>query len=366
MKPQKDNLRFRDTNIADTANLNALAQLTLNTELDDAFIRWKYFLNPAGINYGRCAVSNGIPAGFFGNIPINLHFGNEVIKCAQAVDAMVAPQFRRQGLFTELGRQTYQKLDQDGITLTYTFPNPISEAGVLKHLDWMAVGRVPRYIKIIDMDISLESNAKNTYKSLAYKIIQRLISHSKRKYITELSPKVRIRTEKYFDERVNHLWLGVSANLHICVVRDQVYMDWRYVKNPRQLYIILVAERGAELAGLLVLSFRDIETKKSAAIAEFMVLPGDQAAGSALLREATILVKETGCAAVECWMLPQHSFYTSLLRDSGFIFSTKHYMPGLFKYTTPFIIRPHPRLQLSPDPRDIENWFLTMGDHDYY
>jgi GNAT superfamily N-acetyltransferase len=363
LKPPKDTLRFRDTNIADTANLNALAQLTLNTELDDAFIRWKYFHNPAGINYGRCAVSNGIPAGFFGNIPINLHFGKEVIKCAQAVDAMVAPQFRRQGLFTELGRQTYQKLDQDGFALTYTFPNPISEAGVLKHLDWTAVGRVPRYINILDLDAFLERGAHQGLKAAAYRL---LLGGTKPSYRRTGSSNVRISRVNAFDKRVDRLWEQIAPDLRIAVKRDYTYLKWRYIENPLPQYQILIAEQGSELSGYIVLSSRDLIIRKAVAVAEFMVLPGDQAAGLALLEEATILVKEMGCATLECWMLPQHSFYTSLLKGSGFIYSNKGYMPGLVKYTTPFIIRPHPRLQLSPDPGDIENWFLTMGDHDYY
>lgn len=254
-------------------------------------------------------------------------------------------------------------MDRDGIALTYAFPNPVSEAGFVKRLDWTSVGRVPRYYKILDLNGLLEGSAHKGLKAAAYRF---LLGAPKPGTRRAGSPNVRINRVNAFDIRMDRLWEQIAPDLGIAVQRDHTYLNRRYVQNPKKQYQILIAEREAELAVFIVLSSRDLKIRKAYAVTEFMVNPGDQAAGSALLEEATILVKETGCAALECWTLHQQSFYTSLLKDSGFIYSNKGYMPGLVKYTTPFIIRPHPRLQLSPDPRDIKNWFITMGDHDYY
>ena len=363
ISPAYSNISLHEIQSSDAQKLIPLANEVMLQQWNENLLYWKYFQNPTGKVYGNYAELDGHAVGSYGNIPVKIKLGDELLMCAQAVDAMIAPQFRRQGLFTELGRQTNQKLDQDGIALTYTFPNPISEAGVLKHLDWMAVGRVPRYIKMLDVDSFLERGAHQGLKTTAYRL---LLGGTKPGYRRTGSSSVKISWVNAFDIRMDCLWEQISPDLGIAVQRDLAYLNWRYIENPLPQYQILIAEYGSQLAGYIVLSSRDLDNRKAVAVAEFMVLPGDQAAGSALLEEATILVKETGCAALECWMLPQHSFYTSVLKESGFIYSTKGYMPGLFKYTTPFIIRPHPRFQLSPDPRDIENWFLTMGDHDYY
>ena len=354
---------FHEIQPSSVNDLIQLASEVMNGKWNENILHWKYFQNPTGQINGMYAEFEGHAVGSYGNIPVKIKFINDTITCAQAVDAMIDPKFRRLGLFTRLARKTYTWMDQAGIALTYAFPNPVTKAGFVKRLDWTPVGRVPRYIKILDLDGLLEVSAHKGLKAAVYR---RLLGQTKSGYRRTGSSNVMISRVNAFDIRVDRLWEQISPDLGIAVQRDLTYLNWRYVQNPKKLYQILIAEREAELVGYIVLSSRDLDNRKASSIAEFMVLPGNQATGSALLEEATIHAKETGCATIECWMLPQHTFYTSLLKDSGYIYSNKGYMPGLVKYTTPFIIRPHPGLQLSPDPRDIENWFLTMGDHDYY
>jgi hypothetical protein len=130
--------------------------------------------------------------------------------------------------------------------------------------------------------------------------------------------------------------------------------------------LILLAERGKQLLGLCVLSLNDFRGARVAAVLEFLVLPDELQAGNALLSGASNYAKEHGCWQLQCWMLPQHKFYTNMFRNNGFVFSTNRLLPRDLRHTTSFIIRTKPGNIASQDALQLQNWFITMGDHDYY
>jgi len=65
-------------------------------------------------------------------------------------------------------------------------------------------------------------------------------------------------------------------------------------------------------------------------------------------------------------MVPQRAFYRELLARSGFVFWPFRFLPRALRYTTSFIVRTSPGTELAPDPGQLGNWFLSMGDQDYY
>jgi hypothetical protein len=397
-----EDIQFRDTTEKDAPNLVEFARKIFHSEWNTDFVHWKYFDNPAGRVYGRVAEAVILdpdgsreaggqeikPVGFYGNIPVRLKLGEQVVTGAQAVDAMIAPEARRLGLFVRLNQQTYTQMDQHGLVLDYALPNPASEAGFVKRLGWQLVGQVPRYVKILDFQTLPGDIRQSGIKSLAFKAMilgMGLLDSSKsstKRVSNSLTGEddigrepLKIRLADAFDERCDSLWQEASAAFSnaevIAVQRDRVYLDWRYVKNPRprhtgKNYQILLAERGELLTGLAVLSFRDEITQRSAALTEWFVLPGDAEAGQALLAAAELSARQRACAQIQCWMLSQYTLYTNLLRRNRYLASASPYAPNYLRYTTPLIIRQNPALNFTNDPGRIESWYLTMGDHDYY
>lgn len=358
-------LMFRDTRADDSAALIRFAQMTLGSSWSEEFVEWKYFRNPAGRVYSRCAELEGKPVGFYGNSPVRLKLGDQVTTGAQAVDAMVAPEVRRQGVFAELARQTYRQMDEAGVALTYAFPNPITRKGFVERLAWTDVGEAPRYMKLLDTSSFSKAGGRRGLKVWVYWVALEALRLVIPKGVADIGRGIQIQEMIDFDERFDRLWQQVAETFPVAVVRDTLYLTRRYIQNPLQHYVILAAERDASLAGYAVLSLRDVDDGVIA-LAELLVLPGDGQAGLALLAEVTTRARQLGCNQLQCWMLPHHTFYVDLLKRSGFVFWPRRYLPGMLHYTTPFIIRPKPGSTLSPDPTCLQNWFLTMGDHDYY
>ncbi|MCU0489693.1 MAG: GNAT family N-acetyltransferase [Anaerolineales bacterium] len=356
---------IRDTTPQDSPDLIQFASQAFQADWTPEFVAWKYFQNPAGRFYGKVAEhTNSIsssdpdefqtrPLGFYGNLPVGMKFGPTTALGAQAVDAMIAPEARRLGLFVKLNQQTYQDMDRDGIILDYALPNPVSQAGFIKRLGWKTVGQVPRFTKYLRF--SRKPGLRN---------------RSGRRFARELE----IRQAAHFDPQIDLLWQEAASRFSIAVLRDHTYLNWRYTENPQKHYLLLEAWRGDRLTGIAVLSFKDLSRHHSVALAEWLFLPKDTASGKALLAAAEAQARLRGAEQLHCWMLPAQQDGCRLLRHAGYFFfdashgftALKKRLPGSLRYTTPFIIRTLPGADLVPDPGQLENWYLSMGDHDYY
>ena len=358
-------ITLRDLVADDTPAIMELAQAAFSTPWTKDFVIWKYFQNPAGRAFGACAETAGRVVASYSNLPVRLKLGAATVTAAQAVDAMVSADYRRQKLFYQLARRTYQALDEANINLTYVFPATAIRAAFVNQLNYAEVGPVPRFVKVVraaELGRSLgHSGPKSALDQLAW--------FGARAAQTAIGPAngdqdVHVGELRQLDDRFDRLWQQASQGFPIATVRDAAYLTWRYRQNPLRNYLILAAERGHELVGYVVLSFNP--EQQIAYLVELIVAPADQAAGHALLEQASQHARQAGCAQMQCWMLPHQSFYVGLLKRSGFVFWPTRALPGWLGFVTPFILRPGPAQSQQPDATRLGNWFIAMGDHDYY
>lgn len=356
---------FRDIRPEDATPLVHLAQSAAGASWTEEFVLWKYARNPAGDITGTCAEADGSLVGFYGGVPVGIKLGDQRILGAQAADAMVSPKMRRRGLFSRMGHYTIDRLGQAGTCVIYAIPNPVSRAGSMKYLDFTHPGEIPTHVQILDpAAVAAASGSEGPRAWLDHAILHTV--HLTRPPQSPPEEGIRVSELSTFDHRFDQLWDDVSSGFDIAVVRDVPYLTWRYVQNPLRRYLILAAERGDDLLGYAVLSFRDAEKKGVLAIAELLLRPSETDAGLALLHEASRQALHAKCGQLQCWMLPQHSLYTRLLRHSGFVYAPIRLLPGIFRQTTSFITRLPEGGTMTPDPTDLANWFLAMGDQDYY
>ncbi len=375
---QESGLTTRATNPADAAAVVRCAEEVFGAAWTSGFIAWKYFQNPAGRIYGRCAELDGQPVGFYGHIPLRVMLRGEILPAAQAVDAMVAPGARRRGVFVRLARETFAEMDRAGVRLAYVFPSPAAQAAFTDRLGWTPAGAVPRYVQILaspgltgaaDSVLAKGKAAALWGAARVASALMRTAAQAEELMRPGRHANLRITTaqacDQSFDARFDALW-AAAAPAAIAVVRDAAYLNWRYAQQPLRGYTTITAERDGRLAGYVVLSSRDIAQHGTLALVEWLVMPGEEATAHALLAASRSHALALGCSQLHCWMLPQHAFYVRALQRAGFVYWPWRCLPGALRHTTPFIIRRQPGAALQPDPAQIANWYLTMGDHDYY
>lgn len=379
-----EQVAFRQTDPRDIPDLVRFAAEVFDTAWTPEYVQWKYFNNPAGNLYGQVAeqvagqVSGAAsdnhtprPLGFYGNIPVRIKLGRDIATAAQAVDAMIAADARRLGLFVKLNLETYTQMDAEGIVLDYAFPNPVSAAGFVKRLDWQPVGQVPRYMKVLDSTQLPASICPAGYKGTLAKGLVKFLNwysgnHRSEKKSGKTDPAVKVQVGEELDPQCTALWQEISPAFSVSVQRDETYLRWRYRLNPFSKYIFFHAWRKKTLTGLAVLSFKDLAGQGSASLVEWLYPGSDPITGAALLQAVEAEARRRGAALIQTWMLPHLTDYTRTLQSQGYLHLSARFTPGFLRYTTPLIIRQRPGGQLSPDPGKIENWYLSMGDHDYY
>jgi len=136
--------RLSENNIADLEKLhNAVYKQTL----PEKYFNNKYNTAFTSVQYtGYIAYHNDLPIAFYGVIPCFIRFNNKIALAAQSADTMTHPQYRNQGLFIELAKQTFALCRGYDIELLFGFPNQNSLYGFINRLGWTTTERLSCFI----------------------------------------------------------------------------------------------------------------------------------------------------------------------------------------------------------------------------
>jgi hypothetical protein len=157
------------------------------------------------------------------------------------------------------------------------------------------------------------------------------------------------------DDRLDAFWRRVCGDVPVMAVRDRRHLQWRFLRRPDAAYTILLAERGPEIAGYLVLRRAVRDGVPWGYLVDFLVEGGQPATWSMLVRRALALFREDGVALAGCMV--NRPEYRRPLARLGFL-PWRWGPQGYF----------HPRVDV-PDPavraaRDLRQWLVTLGDGD--
>jgi GNAT superfamily N-acetyltransferase len=325
---------FRRATTADRAAILPL----LGGAIDDfavdpeAHWRWKFEQNPHGPASIWVADDDGRLAGCYVWNPVRLRFRATSFAGAQAVDAVVDPEYRGRGVFTDLVRAALADEDARTFAAVYAFPVEAAYRGQVKlgfRLCWTVTP-----------------------------LHRPLIPRSRRRSFEGLD----VRGVSHFDARFD-TFAGRRDEPAIHVDRDAAYLQWRYFDHPVRSYEVLACSRGEELCGYCVFRVDRATRPGRALLVDFRVAPGDTAAASALIQKALSAMSGRGGAVAVSW-LPREGPESAALERHGF--SSRY--RGLirpFRRARPgaqVIAYEHPSGPLGGD--EARPWSIAPGDHD--
>ncbi len=218
---------------------------------------WKYVNNPAGFPKIWLAEINGKIIGYYAIIHIMIKCGDKIIVGSQSVDTMTHPHYRHQRIFETLARRTYDQAKKDGIKLVYGFPNEYSYPGFVKKLGWFNVCSMPSVIKPYNIKNLFKHRIKNKFLqkiciltgNTFINIFYRICKPKKPPEVAGLT----IYEIAFFDDSIDDFWKKISKEHNILVVRNKIYLNWKYVSVPDVNYIKYLAEKDGEVCGYVVL-----------------------------------------------------------------------------------------------------------------
>jgi hypothetical protein len=157
-----------------------------------------------------------------------------------------------------------------------------------------------------------------------------------------------------FDERVNEFWDGISGRIQIAVVKNQDYLNWRFVAVPDMKYAIYIAERAGAICGYLVLRYHQEKAAQQADIYDF--LAESEVVGQSLLATALEQSRQDGMDCISWMGLTDEPHYRAL-RKRGFLPFSRFSKGKFVAYST---TRDISREFL----KDRRNWLVQKGDSD--
>jgi len=354
----------RDFREGDEDNLRKLHKLVFDTQISIERWKWRYKENPAGQSIIVVAESNQRIVGQYALVPLIMRIENTLCVGSQSLDTMVHPDYRGQGIFVSLAEKAYKVAEEKGIRFIYGFPNGNSHYGITTKLGWRDIyDGIPLWIKPINLESLIKKRFLHNYLiakmgSSASKLILWLLNN-KYSRIQENTAVCVIREISSFDNRFDAHYQAASKEYSIMVVRDERYLNWRYLRKPGERYTTFVAERGERLLGYIVLKCAEKFDLQIGFIVDILVIPQESQAARQLISAATEYFTMKKMDIVGCLMLPS-TFYSQKLKQMGFIMTPKKLLPQEMylgvrsfsnQYTREFLTIPR-------------NWFITWGDHD--
>ena len=334
---------------------------------------WEYENNPFGYHIG-VAEHNGQIVGHMALVPTYMKVGRKTIMGSQAVDLLVHPKFRRQGMFLALGTMLMNEARKKQIDITYGFPNAPAHSGHLKY-GWFDICEVPQLIKAMNIDKVVDILGKGRTIRLLnkYRIsrnFMKIILHIILSTVNFFSriwygipnnrdlANVKISIIESFDDRIDDFWKKVSSDYNIAVARNKEYLNWRYFRKPNAEYTVILAEKDEEILGYIVLRTISKENLKLGYIVDILAsLDGKVIIQSLILRSIERFRKEN-VDSIFCWMLNNNlsaSTYYKVLRCNGFLLTSSN----------PLIARVNSQELSKKFVGDSTKWYITIGDSDH-
>jgi len=291
----------RDYREGDEEKIISLFGKVFGKNIDLDFWRWKYH-TPFGQGTIKLMFDGKELVGHYAVLPMALLINDEPVKACLSVDTMIHPDYRNQGLFTELANETYQTVISKGVRLVYGFPNGNSYHGFTKCLGWTGLGKVVMWQKEIDTLHNLKFNWR------------------------------RIK-------RVNQFADDWNTKYAITVPRTKDFLNWRFVLNPRVHYAKFILSEGYCVLKIYERKGHIVD-----------MVAHDEAIMIELLHCAYDYFKKRDISNVSCWCYGD-DLMLRVVKKEGF---------------SPVEMPTHFGFRVFDDLKLPEEWHLSMADTDVF
>lgn len=322
---------------------------------DDAQYQWQYINNPTGKLFVDFAADGAdeqeIVAAIYAVLPVRFRVGTQSLLAVQSLDTMTDERYRGQGLFLRLAKRTFQRCAQEGVALVYGFPNGSSAHGFFSRLEWVCLDPVPFLIRPLRTryllgkvgmqgaagwlpDLALPARRPNLLASQEFRVLPA------------------------FDDACTSIWQRFSVGTQLAVERDAVYLNWRYLRKPKESYRCLGLYDEGRLVAFGVYCVKEKHGGRVGYVMELLHDPANRRAARQLLRFVVREMAREGADVALAWCL-SHSPNHPAFRASGFVPLPERLRPIELHFGVRRLAAPE---QVAVGNR--ENWYLSYSDSD--
>jgi GNAT superfamily N-acetyltransferase len=316
---------------------------------------WAFARNPhtSDLYYLVADTGDGLAAQYAGMPVAMVHQGRRVrglITIFTATD----PDFRRRGLFRELAERLNAS-STDSCPIVFGFPNRQSAPTYFKHLGRIELRPFPQLRRPLrNTGGYAEGGAATAIGARALDIAGSLGTDK----------TITVSLVDDFTGIANPIWEEVEPHAGTAVVRDETFLNWRFVQSPFE-YRRFEARRDGEPVGLAVLAADSSDGK--ARLMELMVKPSESAGvARTLLSRVIEAATDSGAYGLGCIATRRHPqrramLSVGLLPTMGGRLRTRSLDVG----ENAFGVRVNGPGADPSSLLDIDGWYLSGADQDW-
>lgn len=268
-------------------------------------LQWRSEHNPHGPTRFAVAYHGNEIVGMIAIIPTRLRNMPADALGYQAVDTVVHPSCRGQGLFAQLG-EAAQEGDALSAAVLWGFPNAQAAPGWFGRLGWTNFGEVPLLVRPLRSSFLL-SRVHPKLRSLNFRLVR-----TRRCNGNVYDDGQQLSTD------LGALWQRVAGSFGIAVDRSGEWMRWRLAEKPRAEYRCVGLKTGDELTAFVASKVADKHGARLLYVMEAMSLPEHGKALRRLLGAELSRAADEGADAALAWCPPTAPNYGSY-RAAGFL-----------------------------------------------
>ena len=335
--------------------------------------KWWYKKNPAGSPIVWLAEHDKKIIGHYGIIPMRMKVGNTYMTGSFSCNAATHPKHQGKGVFSSIVNRCYLDAAENNIPFTYGFANT-NLGPTYKRYEWRGhICFMDHLVKVLDWETLLSRYIHNKFLvRVAAQMLGKIPKSRARAKSNSVNESLKIERIGCFDERINKFWEEISKHFRIIVIRDQSYLNWRYIDHPEYEYTIYIAVKDNRILGYIVLGARQYENLRMGIIVDILGFQNHCNVVGYLIQRALKFFEEHDVDLVDCMISEKHP-YKAILRKAGF-FTIPRFIPSslLALYATinlrgSSIDEKAAYLQallLSQNYFFLEkkNWFMMYGD----
>ncbi len=311
--------------------------------------RWQYLENPATPPEGPeiwVARDGEALLGQYASMPVRLWWGGREVRSSWGMDVFVSEDARGRGvgaqLFTAWSGHVEVAL---GLGLT------TSSYGLFKKLEYLDVGPVPFFQKVLDPVAVARRRLGTVLGTLGAPCLALVLAVARRERSHPGAKDVEVRRAEGFTSEYDDLWERARGSYAMCVRRDRAYLEWKYARCPHRSYAVHEARRQGALAGFAIsrhAPYRDLELGW---IIDVFGDAKDHAAKDALLEAVLASFREAKVARAQAFAM--NAALAEDLRRRGF-----------FPAPSPMQFCVRTRVPSEAVVTDKGRWHVVFGDSD--
>jgi GNAT superfamily N-acetyltransferase len=308
---------------------------------------WQYERNPNTPPGGRqiwLAREGPTIIGQHAGMPVRLAVEGREVLGSWGLDAMVAPERRRQGV-GEMLMRAWDHDVQAALGLGLSAPS----RRLFQKLRWPALRSVPCLMK----PLTRRAFRRGTWPVPLNRLISAL-TYPYVRFVSRTRPLgAQIEPIRHFDERFTALWERLKGTFGLAVRRDARYLNWKYAEPPHVRYAIAALKRDETIDGYAVYRHAQEPRGRVTLLVDFLADPQDLVGFQTLLRWVDREARAADSDKVRT--LATHDGFRHVLKHSGYLNVTSDVEVAV-------------KINAGPvAPRFYEqggSWHVTLGDSD--